>query len=282
MTLCGKNIEEFRGHLLAEEKSSATVEKYVRDAVFFIEWLNGREVTKETVMEYKEVLSARYKPSSVNAALASLGSLFTFIGHPELRVKSIRIQRKIFAEAEKELSEREYNRLLETAKKRGNERIYHIMMTICAAGLRVSELKYITVDAVKKGAAVISCKGKIRRIILSDKLRKTLKDYIKRHSVKSGSVFVTRTGKPVDRSNIWRDMKKLCEDAGVVSSKVYPHNLRHLFARIFYSIEKDIVRLADILGHSSINTTRIYTIESGDTHMRLLQKMNLVQKWITT
>ena len=272
-----ETIEQYRNHLIEEEKSAATIEKYVRDVSVFGVWVNGREIEKRLTLEYKERLMEQYADASVNSVISSLNSLFDFLGWHDCKVKTLKVQRRIFADKDRELTKAEYERLLKTAKDKKNERLYYLMQTICVTGIRVSELKYITTEAVQNRQATIRCKGKTRTVILHKQLCKMLKGYIKAHNIKSGSVFVTRNGKPLDRSNIWSDMKKLCESAGVARSKVFPHNLRHLFARTFYSLQKDIVRLADILGHSSVNTTRIYTMESGDIHRRQIEKMSLLR-----
>ena len=195
----------------------------------------------------------------------------------DLRVKKLKIQKQIFASTDKELSKAEYDRLLQAAKQKKNERLYLLMQTICSTGIRVSEVRYITVEAVARGIAEINCKGKRRQLFLPKQLCQVLKQYIKEQKIKSGSVFITKNGNPLDRSNIWTDMKKLCKAANVSEKKVFPHNLRHLFARTYYSLQKDIVRLADILGHSSVNTTRIYTMETGEIHRRQIQKLGLLR-----
>ena len=269
-------IEEFKRHLQNEEKSFATIEKYVRDVRAFFLWSKGRELEKSDVILYKKELLQRYKTKSVNSMLSSLNSFFLYLEWYELRVKIIKLQRELFIKKEKELSRSEYLRLLEAAKQKGNSRLYYIMQTICASGIRISELRYITVEAVKNKLADVRCKGKSRTVILPDNLCKLLEEYIRQNKISTGCVFVSKNGNPINRSNIWTDMKKLCESANVESTKVFPHNLRHLFARTFYSQQKDIVRLADLLGHASINTTRIYTMESGDIHRCKIQKMGLV------
>lgn len=208
--------------------------------------------------------------------LASLNSLFSFLGWYELRVKSLKVQRQIFCSEEKELTKSEYERLCRTAKKNHNERLYLILQTICGTGIRVSELAYITVEAVYRGQATVSLKGNTRNILIVRELRKKLLRYISAQSITEGAVFVTRTGKPVSRTNVWREMKKLCMEAEVNPEKVFPHNLRHLFARVFYGIEKDIAKLADILGHSSINTTRIYIVSTGAEHRQCMERMRLI------
>ena len=277
-TITLKSIEGFRQNLLSEEKSLFTVGKYVRDTRVFIQWCKDREISKELVLEYKKELLAKYAPASVNSILSSLNCFFSYEQCHQFKVKLLKIQRRIFADKEKELTRAEYEKLLLTAKRQENKRLYYLMQTICSTGIRVSELKFITVEAVKRGEAHISCKGKLRLVILPKKLCVMLLSYIKERGIFCGAVFVTKRGKPIDRSNIWSDMKKLCDSAGVDSKKVFPHNLRHLFARTYYSMQKDIVRLADILGHSSVNTTRIYTMESGAEHRRQIQELGLLLK----
>ena len=270
-------VENYKKHLINEEKSKATLEKYVRDISAFTVWLNGRELKKETVLEYKAYLTENYAPASTNSMLSSINSFFEHLEWYELRVRALKIQRKIFADKDKELSKVEYERLLAASKRKNNEQLNLLMQTICSTGIRVSELRAITVAAIKSRQATINCKGKMRIVILPNDLCKMLMRYIKERNIISGPVFVTRNGRPLDRSNIWRLMKNLCDDAGVSKNKVFPHNLRHLFARTYYSIEKDIVRLADILGHSSVNTTRIYTMENGDVHRQQIQKLGLLR-----
>ena len=265
-------INNFKIYLYEEERSENTIEKYMRDIRFFSEWLQDRCVDKSVVIEYKKELCKRYAVKSVNSMLSSINAFFVFMGWYDLKVKTLKIQRRIFADKAKELTKTEYERLLVAAKDKKNERLYYLMQTIASTGLRVSEIKYVTVGAVNKGQAVINCKGKIRQIFLPKRLCQMLKEYIKSRNIKSGAVFVSKNGRPLDRSNIWKMLKDLCKSAGV-----FPHNFRHLFARTFYSLQKDIVRLADILGHSSIETTRIYTIESGEEHIRQLQKLGLLR-----
>lgn len=277
MTITRELIEKFKHYLIEEEKSSATLEKYMRDVTVFFAWLAGSELDKITVLRYKEYLTMNYAPASVNSVLSSLNSFFEYNEWHGLKVKMLKIQKQIFAERSKELSKSEYERLLSAAKDKKNERLYYLMQTICSSGIRVSELSAITIEAVKARRATINCKGKMRVVILPKDLCKLLSEYAKGKKITSGPVFVTRTGKPLDRSTIWKMMKALCESAGVDRDKVFPHNLRHLFARTYYSIQKDIVRLADILGHSSINTTRIYTMETGDVHRRQIQKLGLLR-----
>ena len=270
------SITSFKEYLLNEEKSGATIEKYIRDINAFLLWLSGKAIDKSVVLEYKDFLMSKYAPTSVNSVLSSLNSFFTFNQWYELRVKAIKIQKQIFVSKEKELTKAEYERLLCAAKHKRNRRLYYLMQTICSTGIRVSELRFITVEAVKTGTASINCKGKMRKVFLPKQLCKILRGYIKENNIKSGSVFVSRSGKPLDRSNIWADMKSLCEFANVSRNKVFPHNLRHLFARTYYTLQKDVVRLADILGHSSVNTTRIYTMETGEVHRMQIQKLGLL------
>ena len=243
-------IKNFRRYLIEEEKATATVEKYIRDVNAFAEWLGENILDKEAVLTYKENLTKNYAPASVNSILASLNSFFAFNEWYHLRVKNLKIQRQIFVNKDKELTKAEYERLLTAAKSKGNELLYFLMQTICATGIRVSELRYITVESLKAQKAQINLKGKMRVIIIPKELCKMLLQYSKEHKITNGSVFVSKNGKALDRSNIWKMMKALCESAGVSREKVFPHNLRHLFARTFYSLQKDIVRLAEILGHS--------------------------------
>ncbi len=279
-TVNSKTILEFKNYLLMEEKAAATVEKYIRDVSVFAEYLDGRELTKEMAIAYKQQLSENgYAIRSVNSVIASLNGLFQFLGRHDCKLKAVKLQRQIFCPEEKELTRAEYNRLLAAAQKKGNERLNLLIQTICGTGIRVSELKYITVQAVRDGKAVVNCKNKTRVIFIPVSIQKLLKEYIRSQGIEAGSVFVSKSGKPLNRSNIWRDMKALCKSAGVSPDKVFPHNLRHLFARTFYSIERDIVRLADLLGHSNVNTTRIYTMETGNQHYIRLEK---VQKKLMT
>lgn len=276
----GKNyanaVTQFMRWLNEEEKSQATIDKYIRDIRCFLEFLDGREISKEITIKYKDYLSGQYAPASTNSMLAALNSFLCFMNLENCRVKQLKIQRQIFTHDEKELSKEEYQRLLKAAE---GTRLSLILQTICGTGIRISELKYITVEAVQHGRTVVNCKNKTRVIFLPSSLQQLLKAYIKKSGIKAGSVFVSRNGKPLDRSNIWKEMKTLCEKANVAKSKVFPHNLRHLFARTFYSIDRDIVRLADLLGHSSINTTRIYTMETGSQH---ISRLELVQTALTT
>ncbi len=271
-----KLLESYREQLINEEKARATVQKYLHDARAFLVWLGDEELKKSAVLSYKNEIESAYAPASVNAIISSLNSFFMYMDRCELRVKSLKVQRQIFAISDKELSKSEYERLLLVAKKNKKERLWLLMQTICSCGIRVSEAKYITVEALRRGVANISCKGKHRQVFMAKPLCDILKRYAYDKKIKSGPIFVTKNGNPLDRSNIWSEMKKLCKKAGVSNSKVFPHNLRHLFARTYYGMQKDIVRLADILGHSSVNTTRIYTMESGEVHRKQMQKLGLI------
>ena len=270
-------IVAFAAHLKSEEKSKNTVEKYIRDVRAFAAYVGDAEITKETVIAYKNnLLSESYAARSINSMLASINSLFSFLGWSDLKVKSIKLQQQIYCPEEKELTKAEYMRLVNTAKQKGNERLNLLIQTICGTGIRVSELQYITVEAVKCGIAIVSLKGKTRSVFIVRELQKKLLRYAAERKILSGAIFITRNGKPMSRTNIWREMKSLCEQAGVNPQKVFPHNLRHLFARTFYGIEKDIAKLADILGHSSINTTRIYIITTGNEHRQRMENMQLI------
>ncbi len=276
-TIQNDRLQLFGEYLINEEKAAATVHKYLHDVGDFRVWLGGRELCKAAVLAYKSYLCEHYAPASVNVALSSLNRFFNFMEWYDLRVKNLKIQKQIFASTDKELTRNEYDRLLQAAKQKKSERLYLLMQTICSTGIRVSEVRYVTVEAVSRGLAEINCKGKRRQVLLPKQLCQILKQYIKEQKIKSGSVFVTKNGNPLDRSNIWSDMKKLCRAARVSEKKVFPHNLRHLFARTYYRIQKDIVRLADILGHSNVNTTRIYTMETGETHRKQIQKLGLLR-----
>ena len=275
LKLTENHIKKFENYLIKEEKSSATIEKYLRDINAFFAF-SGSEIDKNTVIAYKNKITSEYAPRSVNSMLASINAFFTFLGWNELKVKALKLQQQIYCPEEKELTKAEYVRLCKTAERNGNERLSLILQTICGTGIRVSELQFITVESVRKGEATVSLKGKTRTIIITKNLQKKLLRYIAEQKIKTGSVFVTKSGKPMSRTNIWREMKNLCIEAEVNPEKVFPHNLRHLFARVFYGIEKDIAKLADILGHSSINTTRIYIISTGTEHRQRMERMRLI------
>ncbi len=275
--ITSKLIIKFKDYLINSEKSPATMDKYIRDVTKFMHWVQEKVIEKSVVLEYKQLLiDGGYAPKSVNSVLSSLNAFFDMNNWHDLKVKALKIQNQLYASKEKELTKAEYIRLLEAAKGKGNSRLYHLMQTICGTGIRISELEFVTYEAVCSGKATISCKGKYRQIFIPSKLCKILKKYAKEQGIKNGPLFISRNGRPLDRSNVWSDLKKLCKSAGVSKDKVFPHNFRHLFARTYYSLEKDIVRLADILGHSSINTTRLYTMETGDIHIKQINRLGLV------
>lgn len=270
-----KQIDEFRDYLLREEKSEITISKYLRDVQVFKAYAQQEKVTKEMVIAYKQALIEKgYAVRSINSMLASLNGFLLFMGYHDCKVKNIRTQKKVYCSEERELTRAEYMRLLEAAKDK--PRLKLVMQTICGTGIRISELKYFTVEDVKRGEVDVKGKSKIRTILVPGKLRKLLLDYAKKRNIQSGVIFVSGNGRPLDRSNIWAQMKKLCESAGVNPTKVFPHNLRKLFARTFYGIEKDIAKLADILGHNSIETTRIYIMTTGVEHRKKIERLGLV------
>ncbi len=273
LALLGKFTEKMQ----EDERSKATIEKYLRDIRTFIAFVGGDGmIDKETVIAYKTYLLEKYAPASVNSMLAAINSFFKENGWYDCVVKAIKIQKETFRSGNKELTKEEYYRLLQAAKRKENQRLYMLLQTICSTGIRVSELEYITVEALHTRRAVVSLKGKTRTVILPIELCRELKRYIKERNIKSGTIFITRSGKPMDRSNIWQEMKELCEAAEVDREKVFPHNLRHLFACTYYQLKKDITHLADILGHSNINTTRIYTLVSGEEQEKQISMLGLV------
>ncbi len=275
--LTEEQIAAFSVSLFRRERSQATAEKYLRSIRAFFRYLDGRPVTKDLVMAWKEQLPQKgYSPSTVNAALAALNNLFAFLGWADCRTHYLKVQRSLFRDAGKELDRRDYERLIAAARELGRERIALTMETICATGIRVSEVRYITVETARAGRATISLKGKIRTILLPGKLCRKLLKYAKKQKITSGEIFLTRGGKPVGRCQIWAEMKQLCKKAGVEASKAFPHNLRHLFAAVYYRVYRDIAKLADILGHSSIETTRIYLLTTGQEHRRQLERLRLV------
>ena len=268
---------EFARYLYSEERNGSTIEKYLRDVGAFAAWLAGGEVSCEAAAAWKESLLERgYAPASVNAMAAAVNKFFTWAGWPECRVRPLRLQRRLFREERRELHQEEYLRLLGTARGLGRERLALLLETICSTGIRVSEVRYITVEAARRGTAEIALKGKIRTILLPGKLRRKLLKYAEKNKTASGEIFLTRNGTAISRKQIWAEMKRLCAKAGVAPEKVFPHNLRHLFARTFYRVSRDVARLADVLGHSSIETTRIYLISTGREHARALERLGLV------
>ncbi len=276
-TLTAQRMAAFRRALRAGERAPGTVEKYLRDIGRFALWLGGQPVTKEGTAAWKEhLLAGGYQSRTVNSMLASLHALFRFCGWEDCRVKYLRIQRRLFREESRELKRGDYERLIATARDRGRERLALLMETICATGIRVSEVKYITVEALCGGRAEIALKGKIRTILLPGKLCRKLLKYARREKIASGEVFLTKGGKGLSRRQIWAEMKALCRHAGVEPAKVFPHNLRHLFATAFYRVCRDLVKLADVLGHSSIETTRIYLVSTGAEHAKQIERLGLV------
>lgn len=268
-------VAQYEAYLREQERARNTVRKYLHDLNSLLTFLGGGPVTKAGLIQWKERLLDQYAPATVNSMLTAVNVFFRFAGWEGLSVKPLKVQRPLFRDESRELTRAEYVRLVNTARRQGDERLSLLLQTICATGIRVSELRFITAEAAAAGRAEVCNKGKRRTVFLPGKLCGLLKKYLKQQKITGGPVFVTRTGAPLDRSNIWRDMKALCASAGVEPGKVFPHNLRHLFARTYYSLEKDLSRLADILGHSSVNTTRIYTMESGAVHARQLNRMNL-------
>lgn len=272
-----ETIPDFKELLCREEKSPATVEKYLRDVENFRIFLHGKQMTKTAVISFKNfLLNKGYSPRTVNSMMVSLNHYFKLYGYKDLQMKMIRTQRDVYCPNDRELTREEYLRLLNAAKKKKSHRTYLILQTLCSTGMRVSELKQLTVDSLERGEIQVLSKGKSRRVFIVPGLCKQLEKYVKTRRIRTGPIFQTRNGNPINRSDIWKEMKALCEDSGVLPSKVYPHNLRHLFARTFYEIDNDIVRLADVLGHTSVDTTRIYLIDTGDEHRKKMEQLHLI------
>ncbi|MBS6861756.1 MAG: tyrosine-type recombinase/integrase [Clostridiales bacterium] len=270
-------LKEFEEYLTQEERERATIRKYLRDAEGFLFWLGNREVSKKQVVLWKEELAEKqYSPITVNGKLAAVNKLLHSLGKPDCRVKYLKIQRRLFRSTERDLTKEEYTRLVETALSEGRERLALLMESICATGIRVSEVRYFTVEAAEAGRAEISLKGKIRTILIPGKLCRKLLKYARKQKIASGEIFLTRSGKSMSRHQIWAEMKALCAHAKVRASKVFPHNLRHLFARAFYRACRDVVRLAGVLGHSSIETTRIYLITTGVEYRKQMSRLGLI------
>ena len=269
-------LSDFARQLQEDERSPATIENYLRHIRAFAAWAGGQAVTKDLATQWKEHLISQYRPGTVNTMLVSLNRFFAFLGWYDCQVKTLRIQRRLFREESKELTRAEYERLVSAAQASGRERLVLLLETICSTGIRVSEVKYITVEALKLGKAEISLKGKIRTILLPNKLCRKLLKYAKKQKAVSGEIFLTRNGKGMSRKQIWAEMKSICAKAQVAATKVFPHNLRHLFARVFYKACRDVAKLADVLGHSSMETTRIYLISTGVEHAHTLERLRLI------
>lgn len=276
MTITTDQLTQFRALLKNEEKSAATLNKYLRDIQRFALWLGDTPLERDAMLDYKADLMRHYAAGSVNSILAALNRFLRMIAREDCRVHRLRIQYQAYSPEEREITAQEYADLVRTARETGRAHLALVLQTICATGIRVSELPAITAEAARRGVAVVRCKGKSRRVLIPTRLQKKLLRYMKQHRIAFGPVFVTRSGAPLDRSNIWREMKALCRAAGVSDKKVFPHNFRHLFARTFYRLNKDLAKLADLLGHSSINTTRIYIRTTSAEHRRCLERMRLV------
>lgn len=277
MIISEETLRSYAARLRAEERSGATVEKYLRAVSAFGAWLGGAPLTKEAAADWKALLvEGGYAPGSVNGMLSALNGFFRFLGRDDCRVRFLKVQRKLFRARERELTQAEYERLTETARDLGKERLALVIEAICATGVRVSEVRYLTVEALENGRADVALKGKVRTILIPGKLCRKLLKYARAQKIASGEVFRTGSGRPLSRGQIWAEMKGLCAAAGVERPKVFPHNLRHLFARTFYRVCRDIARLADVLGHSSIETTRIYLATTGEEHARQLERLGLI------
>ena len=278
--ITAEDLESYRNNMLENEKSTATIEKYIRDILAFCRWNHNQSINRIQILEWKQYLVSLYAVSSVNSMLAALNSYFRFKGWEQLRVKPVRQQKQLYRETERDISRCEYMQLLQEAGKCGDERLKLVMETICSTGIRISELPFITAEAIFHGKAFVDCKNKKRIIFIPTKLQSLLKKYMKKHHISSGPVFLTRNGTVLNRSNIWRSMKRLCKRAGIDCKKVFPHNLRHLFAKTFYNTGKDLAKLADVLGHSRIETTRIYVMENGREHERMIEMLGRTEDCI--
>lgn len=272
-------VKRYEQELVRQEKSQSTIRKYRHDLEYFFDWLREKHdntLTKEKVVSYKAMLTAKYAAASVNSMLAAVNGFLTYMNWNECRVKLLKIQRSIYIDPEQELSEEEYHRLLRAAQAKKNQKLFYLLQTICATGIRVSELVFVTVEAIRKGKTTVLNKGKSRVIFIPKALCAQLKRYCEKQKLSRGSIFVTRSGQPLNRSNIWTMMKALCETANVARNKVFPHNLRHLFARTFYKKERDLDHLAAVLGHSSVNTTRIYTKTTSEECLNQIERLHLI------
>jgi len=275
--ICIQDILNYKLYLEENEKSEATIKKYMHDIYYFYKFIENKVITKLMVLEYKNYLKKQnYALTSINSMLVAMNGFLLYLGYPQMRVKTLKIQRKIFINEKKEMTKEDYKKLLLASKK--NTQLNMIIQTIANTGIRISELKYFTIETITRGEIVVNCKNKNRIIFIPKQLQNKLLTYAKKENIQSGEIFITRNGKSLDRSNIWKKMKKMCAEAGITSSKVYPHNLRKLFARVFYNEERDIAKLADLLGHTSIETTRIYILSSGSEHKKKIEKMGLLLK----
>lgn len=276
-TIRKKDLEEFKRYLRGNERSAGTIEKYLRDVSVFAAYLDGRPALKALAVQWKEHLIAEgYKPVTVNSMIAAVNAFFCFWGREECRIKPLRVQKRMFRETARELSVEEYTKLVHTAYELKQERLGLLLETMAGTGIRVSEIQYMTVESVRLGRAEISLKGKIRMIIIPEKLKKKLMKYAKTQKIRSGKIFITRSGRAMDRRQIWSEMKTLCQKAGISATKVFPHNLRHLFAQTFYRVHKNVMNLADVLGHSSVETTRLYLMSTGSEHIRQVERLGLI------
>lgn len=271
-------LQDFKKHLEEEEKSKNTIDKYIRDVKKYLKFIESEDISKQNLLEFKVYLQENFKPTSLNSIIAGINSFLGFLNQNELKLKPLKIQKRVFINSEKELEAEEYKKLVKVAEMEGDEKLSMMLQTICSTGIRISELQFVTVESLQQGKVFVNCKNKLREIFMPKMLIEKLELYCKKNQIEQGTIFCTRSGKAVDRSNIWRMLKHLSEKANVSQKKVFPHNLRHLFARCFYQISKDINKLADVLGHSDINTTRIYTMESGKEHLKQLERLDLVIK----
>jgi integrase/recombinase XerD len=275
--LSSKIIAAYENSLRQDEHSLATIEKYLRDIRFFVAWLAGKAVTKEAATQWKlHLMNDGFAPATINSKLAAINGLFRFLGWNDCRVKFLRLQRRVFRDNTRDLTREDYRKLVSAAEQLGRGQLALLLEAICATGIRVSEVRYLTVEAVRTGQAEVTLKGKVRIILLPNKLCRKLERYARKQKIASGELFLTKRNHTLSRQQIWREMKALCREAGVTASKVFPHNLRHLFANTFYKVTRDIVKLADVLGHSSINTTRIYLLTTSTEHIRQLERLGLV------
>ena len=275
--LSDKLLKMYIQYLREQERSESTIKSYQRELMSLQLYLDERPITKDILLAYKTMLTSQYSPSTCNVTISALNSYLKYIGRPDLTLKPLKIQKQIYETADKELTRREYDKLIRAANINGQDKLSLIIQTICSTGIRISELQYISVESLKEGKTLVTNKGKSRIVFIPAQLKRVLKKYVINSNVSSGPIFATRSGKPIDRSNIWASMKKLCNIAGVNPQKVYPHNLRHLFARTYYNQYHDLSRLSDLLGHTNINTTKIYTMETGAVHARQIAALGLVQ-----